>query len=371
MGIDVGGNRLYDLQRLGQSVWLDCNHLRTLVGSPLAQLIRDGVSGIDTNAVALATAYAEDLAYRELVAELRAAGAAANQIYERLSIEELRRAADQLRRAYHNTGGRDGYVNIELSPTLAHDTDGTESEARRLWSAVDKPNVMIKVPATGAGLVAMRRLIAVGLNVNATYIFGAHRYREVIDAYLMGLEDRVAKRLPVDCVASVASVFVNYIDIAVNRELDAIQHPWSQTARAKGLRGRAAVAVAQFIYQRYKSMIASPRWRLLAAYHAQTPRLLWARTDINAAYDSDVKYVNELIGRDTVTAMSTNTLDAYLDHGTAAPTLERNLLEVLALFGELESMGIDLDRASSRLERESIGAIAASVNNALIRLAAA
>jgi transaldolase len=356
MGIDVGGNRLFDLQRLGQSVWLDCNHHRTLVGTPLAHLIRDGVSGIDTNAVALATAYAEDMAYRGLVAELRAARAAAYQIYDCLSIEELRRAADQLRRAYDNTGGRDGYVNIELSPTLAHDTDGTESEARRLWSAVDRPNVMIKVPATGAGLVSMRRLIAAGLNVNATYIFGAHRYREVIDAYLMGLEDRVAKRLEVDCVASVASVFVNYIDVAVNRELDAIQHPWSQAARAKGLRGRAAVAVAQFIYQRYKSMIASPRWRLLAAYHAQTPRLLWARTGINAVYDSDVKYVNELIGRDTVTAMSPNTLGAYLDHGTATPTLERNLLEVLALFGELASMGIDLDRVSSRLERESIGA---------------
>ena len=223
MRIDVGGNRLYDLQRLGQSVWLDCDHHRTLVGSPLAYVIRNGVSGIDTNAVALATAYAEDLAYHELVAELREAGATAYQIYERLSIDELRGAADQLRRAYNNTGGRDGHVNIELSPTLAHDADGTEFEARRLWSLVDKPNVMIKVPATGAGLVAMRRLIAAGLNVNATYIFGAHRYQDVIDAYLMGLEDRVAKRLPVECVASVASVFVNHIDIAVNRELDAIR----------------------------------------------------------------------------------------------------------------------------------------------------
>jgi transaldolase len=337
----------------------------------LGQLIRDGISGVDTNAVGLATAYAEDRAYRELVTELRVAGAAAYQIYERLSIEELRRAADQLRRAYNNTGGRDGYVCIELSPTLAHDADDTESEARRLWTLIDKPNVMIKVPATDAGLVGMRRLVASGLNVNATFIFGARRYREVIEAYLTGLEDRVAKRLPIDRIASVASIFVNHIDTAVDRELDAIQHPWFHAARAKALRGRAAVAVAQFVYQRYKSVIASPRWQPLSAHHAQTQRLLWASTDIKNANDSDLKYVNALVGHDTVTLLSLKTVDAYLDHGAAAPTLERNLLEVLALFGELETLRIDLDRVSTQLERESIGAIAASVNTALTRLASA
>jgi transaldolase len=371
MGIDVGGNRLYDLQRLGQSVWLECNHPRTLVGSPLAHLIRDGIAGIDTNAVGLATAYAEERAYRDLVIELRVAGAAACEIYERLSIDELRHAADQLRRVYNNTGGRDGHVNIELSPILAHDADATESEARRLWSLIDKPNIMIKVPATGAGLVAMRRLVAAGLNVNATFIFGARRYREVIEAYLTGLEDRIAKRLPLDRIASLASIYVNHIDTAVDRELDAVQRPWFQAEHAKALRGRAAVAVAQFVYQRYKSAIASPRWQPLAAYHAQTQRLLWVRTDTNNTNDSDLKYVSALVGHDTVTALSPNTLDAYLDHGAAAPTLERNLLEVLALFGELETLGIDLDRVSTQLERESIGAIVASVNTALTRLASA
>jgi len=336
----------------------------------LAHLIRDGISGIDTHAVGLATAYAEDMAYRELVTQLRAAGAAAYQIYEHLSLEELRRAADQLQRVYKNTGGRDGYVNIELSPTLAHDADGTESEARRLWSVIDRLNIMIKVPATDAGLVAMRRLMAAGLNVNATLIFGARRYREVTEAYFLGLEDRVAANLPLERVASVASVFVSGIDTAVDRELDSIHQP-AKAAHAKRLRGRAAVAVAQFVYQRYKSVIASPRWQPLAAHHAQTQRVLWASTDINDAYDNDLKYVNELIGRDTVTAMSRNTLDAYLNHGTATPTLERNLLEVLALFGELEALKIDLDHLSTQLERESIGAIAASVNTALTRLASA
>jgi transaldolase len=370
MRIEVGGCRLYDLQRVGQSVWLDCDHPRTLIGSPLAHLIGDGIAGINTNAAGLATSYAEDIGYRELVPKLRAAGAAVNQIYERLSIEELRRAADQLRRVYNNSGGRDGYVNIELSPTLAHDADPTESEARRLWSVIDRPNTMIKVPATDAGLVAMRRLIAAGLNVNATLIFGALRYREVTDAYLSGLEDRVAERLPLERVASVASVFVGRIDAAVDRELDSIEQP-DKAVHAKHLRGRAAVAVAQFIYQRYKSVIASPRWQPLAAHHAQTQRLLWASTDVNDADDSNLKYVNELIGRDTVTAMSRKTLDAYLDHGTAAPTLERDLLEVLALFGKLEALRIDLDRVSTQLEHESIDAIAAGVNTALTLLASA
>jgi transaldolase len=337
----------------------------------LAHLIRDGISGLDTNAVGIAMAHAKEwLACRELVAELRAAGAAPYHIYERLSIEELRRAADQLRRVYNNTGGRDGYVNIEILPTLAHDADGTESEARRLWSLIDRPNTMIKVPATDAGLVATRRLIAAGLNVNATLIFGARRYREVAEAYLLGLEDRLAESLPLERVASVASVFVSRIDIAVDRELDSIQQP-TKAAHARRLRGSTALAVARFIYQRYKSVIASPRWQPLAAHHAQTQRLLWASTDTHNADCSELKYVNELIGRDTVTAMTLNTLEAYLDHGAAAPTLERNLLEVLALFGELQGLRIDLDRVSTQLQRESIGAIAASVNTALTLLSSA
>jgi len=370
MRIEVGGNHLYDLQRIGQSAWLDCNHPRTLSGSQFVQLIRDGISGIDCNPVGFATAYAEDPAYREPVAELRAAGATTRQIYERLSIEDIRCAVDRLRRAYDSTNGRDGYASVDLSPALADDADGTESEAWRLWRAIDRPNVMIKVPATDAGLLAVRSLIAAGMNVNATLIFGAHRYRGVTEAYLLGLEDRLANGLPLERIASVANVFVSGIDTKVDRELDAIQQP-AKADRANRLRGRAAIAVAQFVYQRYKSVIASPRWQPLAAHHAQTQRLLWARTDIKNAHHSDLKYVNTLIGRDTVTAMSLNTLDAYLDHGAAAPTLERNLQEVLEVFGELEALGIELDRVSTQLERESIGAIAAGVDTALTRLASA
>ena len=255
-------------------------------------------------------------------------------------------------------------------PPLPDDAAGTESEARRLWSVIDRPNVMIKVPATDAGLIAMRRLIPAGLNVNATLICGARCYRQVNEAYLSGSEDRVAKGLPLECVASVASVFFSRIDTEVDRLLDSIQQP-AKAARAMGLRGRAGIAVAQFVYQQYKSVIASPRWQRLAAHHAQTQRLLWAGTEIANSHPGDLKYVNKLIGRDTVTAMLLTTLDAYLDHGAAAPTLERNLQEVLGLFGDLEALGIELDRVSAQLERESIGGIAAGVDTAFTRLASA
>ncbi len=229
---------------------------------------------------------------------------------------------------------------------------------------------MIKVPATDAGLVAIRRLTAAGINVNATLIFGARRHRAVIDAYLSGLEDRVAARLPLDRVSSVASVYVGHIDTAVNRELNTIQQP-AKAALANRLRGKAAVAVAQFVYQRYKNVIASARWRSLAALHAKPQRLLWARTEVDATSDSELKYVNALIGRDTVTAMSLDTLDAYLDHGVAAHTIDRNLQEVLTVFGALEVLGVDLDRVSTRLERERMSANAATLDTALTRLACA
>jgi transaldolase len=369
MQIELSGSRLHDLRTLGQSVWLDCCNPCTLVGPQFAHLIRDGIAGIDANPAGLATVYSEDATYREAVLKLREAGAAAPQIYERLRIEDLRRAADRLRRVFGGRG-RDGYACVDLSPGLAHDADGTESEASRLWRVIDRPNIMMKVPATDAGLVAMRRLIASGINVNATLIFGARRYREVIEAHLSGLEDRIAERLSIESVASVASVLVGHIDIAVDRELEAIQKP-AKAVLANGLRGKAAVAVAQFAYQKFKSVVASPRWRTLAAFHAQPQRLLWTSMDIHEANGSELKYVNALIGRDTVTAMSPSTLDAYLDHGIAAPTIERKLQEVLARFGELAVLGIDLDRVSMQLESETLSTIEACLKTALARLASA
>jgi transaldolase len=371
MATAFGGNRLIDLQSLGQSIWLDELHRSLLVHAQLTHLIHaDGISGVTSNPTILAKAFAEDIAYREPIATLRAAGATGQQIYERLCIEDISRAADQLRRVYENSNGRDGYVSIEVSPVLANDANGTVSEARRLWSAIDKPNVMIKVPATDSGLLAIRQLIAAGVSINATLIFGTRRYREVAEAYLLGLEDRVAESRPLERVASVASLFVSRIDTLIDRQLDAIQHP-EQLARAQRLRGRVAVAVARFAYQKYKGFIASPRWQPLAARNAQTQRLLWASTGTKDAHYSDVKYVNELIGRDTVNTMPMNTLNAYRDHGATAPTLEKDLLEVVALLGEVETLDINLEQVSMDLEREGLVMFSASMKALLTQLESA
>ena len=334
----IGASRLFDLQTLGQSVWLECDHPRMLARSKLTFLIRAGISGIDTNA-------------------------ASQENPEWLRIEDAQHTADGLLRVYDASGWRDGYSNIEVSPAVADDAAGIESEARRLWADINRPNVMIKVPATDAGLLAMRRCIAAGFNINATGIFAARRYAAVHEAYLLGLQDRRAAGLPLESVASVASVMVGRIDAAVDKQLEAIEKP-AKAPIAKRLRGKAALAIAQYVYQHYKSVLSSPQWLLLATCHAQRQRLLWADTETSAAYDGGLKYVHELIGRDTVVAMSLSTVDAYLDHGAAAPTLERNLLQVVALLGELEAVGVDLDRVSTELQRKRASASAMSVSPA-------
>lgn len=364
MRIELGSTRLNDLHSLGQSVWLDCRLPRTLLGSHLSGFVRAGISGLDTHHTDLGRAYLEDETYRRPMTGLRATDATPQQIYERLSTEDFRRAADCLGRVYR-TSGNNGYVCVELPLALAHDVEGTLSAASQLCRRIERPNIMIKIPATDAGLIAMRRLIAAGINVNATFIFGAQRYRAVADAYMAGLEDRLANRLTIARVASVASVFVATLDKAINRELEAI-HPPALTPRAQALRDKAGIAVAQFIYQRYKHMIAAPRWQPLAAWYAQPQRILWVHEDTEPY--TTLRYVNALIGRDTVTAMSTNTLGAYLDHGSPAPVLERNLHEVTAMFGELEALRINPEEVSARLEHEHFGAIRACADSSSGRL---
>jgi transaldolase len=367
--MDMGGNRLLDLQSLGQSIWLDEFHRGMLGGSRFARWVnRDGISGVTSSPAILAKAFAEDAAYREGIAALRAAGATGRQIYDRLRIEDAVHAADLLRHVYDCTEGRDGYVSIQVSPDLADDADATVSEALGLWNTICKPNVMIKVPATDNGVLAIRRLIAEGVNINATLIFGTRRYREVAEAYLSGLEDRASENLPLQRVASVAGLLLSRIDTWVDKQLDAIQSP-AQTARAQRLRGRTAVTIARVAYREYKGLIASHRWRALAACEARPQRLLWANTCTQDARYPDVKYVNEVIGRDTVGTMTVNTLNAYRDRGAAAPTLERDPLDAAALLAEIPLLGIDLDRVGRQLECDGIAASAASVNDIVTQLA--
>ncbi len=267
----IGGSRLFDLQTLGQSVWLECDHPRMLARSKLTFLIRAGISGIDTN---------QDVSrpsptMRPPRTHCEARRRAITENPERLRIEDAQHAADGLLRVYDASGWRDGYSNIEVSPAVADDAAGIESEARRMWADINRPNVMIKVPATDAGLLAMRRCIAAGFNINATEIFGARRYAAVHEAYLLGLQDRRAAGLPLESVASVASVMVGRIDAAVDKQLEAIEKP-AKAPIARRLRGKAALAIAQYVYQHYKSVLSSPQWLLLATCHAQRQRLLWA-----------------------------------------------------------------------------------------------
>lgn len=367
MNGSVNDSRLLDLVRLGQSVWLD-ELRRSLLGAELARLIaNDGVAGITSNPSIFAKAFAEDSAYAERIADLRANGHTGRSIYERLSAEDVRAAAGQLRRVYDHTNARDGYVSIEVPPAYAHDAQSTVTEAQRLRDAIDAPNVMIKVPATDQGLVALRRLIAGGVNVNATLIFGTRRYLQVADAFMAGLEERVADGRPIDRIASVASVFVSRLDTYVDKALDAIQHP-AKSVRAQALRGKASLAVARIAYQEFKVLIESPRWRALAARHALPQRLLWASTSTKDTRYSDVKYVDQLIGRDTINTMPLPTLQAFRDHGRAAPVLQERLLEMATVPGELLTLGIDLDQVALQLERDGLKAFAASMDDMVTKL---
>ena len=363
----IHSNRLRDIQNFGQSVWLDELHRGMLSHSQFKKWVaEDGVSGVTSNPTIFARAFAEDAAYAEPIARLHADGADGRDVYERLSIDDVRTAADQLRKVYAQSERRDGYVSIEVAPRLAHDVAGTVAEGQRLFHQVDRPNVMIKVPSTDAGVAALRELIGLGINVNATLVFGTRRYKQVAEAYLLGLEDRVAAGRPLAGIASVVSLFVSRIDTLVDRSLDAVQN--SKAARAQKLRGRTAVAVARLAYQEFKGFVAAPRWRSLAARHAQPQRLLWASTGTKDPRYSDVKYIEELIGPDTVSTIPTKTLDAFRDHGKAAPVIETGLLETASLPGELQVLGIDLEQVAVQLEQAGITAFAASMDAAIAQL---
>jgi len=262
-------------------------------------------------------------------------------------------AADLLLPVYEKSGGRDGYVSIEVSPHFAHDCDATVKEARELWAQLARPNVMIKVPSTRASLPAIQALLAAGVNVNVTLLFGLQRYREVADAFVRGLEQRASTGAPLDHVASVASFFLSRIDTLVDQRLDALSPPDAGASRHP-LRGAAAIASARLAYQHYKQWTAGARWQALAAQGARSQRLLWASTGTKDPDYSDVKYVEALIGPDTVNTLPPDTLAAYRDHGRPALRLEEDLAAARELPAQLASLGIDLEQVSAELEADGV-----------------
>ena len=355
-------NRLGQLQGLGQSVWLDYIDRALLETGELTRLIQeDAVSGVTSNPAIFGKAIASG-GYDGDIARL-ARGRAPVEMYDALTIGEVQRAAELLRPVYDASGGRDGYVSLEVSPRLADDTAATIAEGQRLAAAVARANLMIKVPATRAGLPAIRALLAQGINVNVTLLFGRARYRDVVEAFLAGLEDRTAAGRPLASVASVASFFLSRIDTLVDARLDRDPRP-----AAAALRGRAAIASARLAYSYYKEWTIGPRWRALVADGARPQRLLWASTSTKDPAYADVKYVDALIGPDTVTTLPPETLRAYRDHGEPAARLTDDLPAARALPAQLAALGIDLEDVATVLEQEGVRLFVEPYDRALAAL---
>jgi len=355
-------NPLKRLVDAGQAIWLDYLHPDILTSGQLKRWIADdGVSGLTSNPSIFEKAIGEGPAYDDRIARLAAAGQTdAKAIFETLAVADIQSACDQFRPTWERLDGRDGYASLEVSPNLADDTEGTVAEARRLWAAVDRPNLMIKVPGTKAGVPAIRKLIGEGININVTLLFGLQAYLDVAEAHIAGLEDLKAAGGGVGKVHGVASFFVSRIDTAIDKEIDERVKTADafDADRLKGLRGQVAIANAQIAYQRYLELIASPRWRALAEAGAQPQRVLWASTGTKDPAYSDVLYVETLIGPDTINTMPPKTLDAFRDHGRVAPTLTANPSAAAQVLSEADALGLDLTGVTDDLVRDGVALFA-------------
>ncbi len=358
----MASNPLLRLQDFGQSIWLDFMRRSLITSGQLRRLIvNDGLRGVTSNPAIFEKAIAGSRDYDETIRALALEGKRPDEIYQALVVDDIQRAADCFRSLYDELDGHDGFVSLEVSPRLAHDTDGTLADARRLWAAVNRPNIMIKVPATREGLPAIRQLTREGLNINVTLLFDLTRYQEVAEAYIAGLEDRARRGEPLDQITSVASFFLSRIDALIDPLLEKFQHaddPRSELAAS--LHGAVAIASARAAYQIYRKLFSSARFLALARRGAQTQRLLWASTSTkNPAY-SDVKYVEALIGPMTVNTLPLETLEAYRHHGDPAPRLDERVAEARQLLQHLPELGIDLTKLTQQLEDEGVRKFSAS-----------
>ena len=340
------------LRRYGQSVWYDNIRRDMLTNGELGLLIRQGVLGITSNPTIFEKAIASSVDYDAALRDLARQGAGLHETYEALVLADIAAAADLLRPVYVRTQGRDGYVSIEVRPTLAHDTAGTISEARRLFAALSRPNIMIKVPATPEGIPAVADLIADGVNVNVTLIFSIAAYERVTDAYLSGLEHRAAAGGNLSLISSVASFFVSRVDTSVDRQLETLIA--AGRSDLQPLLGKAAVANAKLAYQRFEQIFGSPRFAALRAKGANVQRPLWASTGTKNPQYSDVLYVDELIGPDTVNTIPPATLAAFEDHGHPAPTLRKNVRQARQVVVDLAAAGIDMEKVTDELLAEGV-----------------
>lgn len=347
-------NPLRELKTLGQSLWLDDMRRSMLENGEITRMIEtDGLAGMTSNPAIFEKAIMQHNDYDEAITTFARNGHTALEIYEILTIEDVQHAADLFRQVYDESYGRDGFVSLEVSPHLAYDTQQSIAEAKRLWTTLNRPNVMIKIPATRNGLPAITQLLAAGINVNVTLLFGITRYQEVVNAFIEGLQQRAEQDKPLDRIASVASFFLSRIDILVDKQLGKLaQNSTCDTAHA--LRGQTAVACARLAYQYYQDWIKTDRWQTLASKGAQPQRLLWASTSTKDPAYSDIKYVDALVARETVNTVPLKTLTAYRDHGHPALRIEQALDAARALPAQLNKLGISLDSVSDQLEKEGV-----------------
>ena len=353
-------NRLRRLQDAGVSIWLDTLSRDLLVSGKFAELIaHSSVTGATSNPTIFAKAIADSDLYDEQLAALAAAGMRDPQaLFFAIALDDIRRAADLLRPAYEASGGRDGFVSFECTPDVADDTNATVEQALELWARIARPNAMIKVPATDAGVPAVETLTAHGVNVNVTLLFSVARYEEIIDAYMAGLERRIAAGEPVGQIASVASFFVSRIDAKADALLPHDSH----------LRGRVAIANAQRAYARYRDHFSGRRWRASEAAGGHPQRPLWASTGTKDPAYSDVLYVEELIAPDTINTMPEATLRAFSDHGRAGTELSHDSQEAEETLREARGAGVDLEAITRGLERDGVRAFCDSYQELLSRI---
>jgi transaldolase len=351
-------NPLLQLKPLEQSVWYDNIDRGQLVSGQFKRLLdEDGVSGVTANPTIFQKSISQGQAYDEQVTKLIKAGKSTSDIYEALIIQDIQTVADMLHTIYETTSGQDGFVSLEVSPDLAHNTEGTLAEVRRFWKMVNRPNLMIKIPGTPEGIPAVHQALTEGINVNITLIFSIDDYRQVAEAYISALEERNAAGQDISHIASVASFFVSRVDTLVDKLLeDKIKATNDKTEqqKLKLLEGKAAIANARLVYEEFKHIFGTPRFETLRHSGAHVQRPLWASTSTkNPAY-RDVLYAEELIGPNTVDTMPLETVEKFRDHGRVILTVENDLPQARAVFEALEQVGIHYDQVTKQLQDEGV-----------------
>lgn len=340
-------NRVKQIHDLGQSIWLDFLSREIMDNGKLQKLIdEDGICGVTSNPSIFQKAISSSDQYDADLHEFASQKSSNDEVFINVEVKDIKRATGIFKPVFEKTSGGDGFVSIEVSPHLARDTEASIKQAKELWKAVDSQNLMVKIPGTKEGLPAIRKCISEGININITLLFGLPRYREVTDAYLSGLEDRVKANQPIDHISSVASFFLSRIDVMVD--------PMLKEKGAEDLKGEVAIASAKKAYQIYKEVFSSDRFKALEAKGAQKQRVLWASTSTKDPSYSDVKYVEALIGPATINTLPLETIEDFRDHGKAEVRLENDLDKATKVLEQLKEKGIDIDAITQKLEDEGI-----------------